>query len=85
LSDIPLSEAFLATCGDAPDWALALAGGDDDELLFTLPEGVAGLLRTCVPTPFTRIGTIDGEPGLRVLDAEGKPFSVQKPGYQHFT
>jgi len=85
LSEMPLSEAFRALCGDAPDWGLALAGGDDYELLFTLPEGVAGLLRTCVPTPFNRIGTIDAEPGLRLLDDDGRPFSLLTPGYQHFT
>lgn len=85
LSEVPLSEAFRAVCGDTPDWSLALAGGDDYELLFTLPEGVAGLLRTCVPTAFMRIGTIDAEPGLRVLDADGRPYSLPKPGYQHFT
>jgi len=85
LSELPLSEAFRAIGGDSPDWDLALSGGDDYELLFTLPEGVAGLLRTCVPTPFTRIGTIDAESGLRVLDSDGKPFELPKPGYQHFT
>jgi thiamine-monophosphate kinase len=85
LSELPLSDAFRAGCGDGPDWNLALAGGDDYELLFTLPQGVAGLLGTFVPTPFTRIGTIDAEPGLRVLDTEGRPFAIPKPGYQHFT
>jgi len=85
LADIPLSEAFTALGGDTLQWPLALSGGDDYELLFTLPEGVAGLLRTCIPTPFTRIGTIEMAPGLRVLDAQGQPFTLPEPGYQHFT
>ncbi|MFN2349122.1 MAG: thiamine-phosphate kinase [Thioalkalivibrio sp.] len=85
LADLPLSEAFTALGGEAPQWSLALSGGDDYELLFTLSEGVAGLLRTCVPTPFTRIGSIEASPGLRVLDAQGQPFTLPEPGYQHFT
>jgi thiamine-monophosphate kinase len=64
-----------------------LAGGDDYELLFTAPEAV----RTAVlaasktsATPVTRIGRIEADPGLRLVDAHGKPVSGRFASFDHF-
>jgi thiamine-monophosphate kinase len=65
----------------------ALTGGDDYELLFAAPAEAAASVAAIgerVAVPLTRIGRITAEPGLRVLDAEGRPMSLQKPGWRHF-
>jgi thiamine-monophosphate kinase len=65
-----------------------LAGGDDYELCFTVPrnrrsdvEALAGH----VGTALTRIGTIDAETGLRLVDSTGAPLSLQVHSFDHFT
>ncbi len=64
-----------------------LAGGDDYELAFTAPpaarEAVLQAARQ-THTPVTRIGRIEAEPGLRVLDAQGRPLPLQATSFDHF-
>lgn len=64
-----------------------LAGGDDYELAFTAPatarEAVLGAARQA-GTPVTRIGRIDAEPGLRLLDAQGQHLTGRFPSFDHF-
>jgi thiamine-monophosphate kinase len=66
---------------------LVFAGGDDYELAFTAPapqraavEAAAAATRTAV----TRIGRIDAEPGLRLVDAQGRPVTHRFAGFDHF-
>ncbi|QXL83686.1 thiamine-phosphate kinase [Comamonas sp. NLF-1-9] len=74
-----------------PDPALlrqcALAGGDDYELLFTAaPARRTAVLeagRRCA-TRLTRIGQIQAEPGLRLLDARGQPLAGDFASFDHF-
>lgn len=65
----------------------ALAGGDDYELLFTAPasraDAVAAAARQA-GVPVTRIGRIDAEPGLRLVDARGAPLENGFPSFDHF-
>lgn len=65
----------------------ALAGGDDYELLFTAPPAahvaVLAAGRTSA-TPVTCIGRIEAEPGLRVVDASGRPVSGRFASFDHF-
>jgi thiamine-monophosphate kinase len=67
--------------------ALALAGGDDYELLFTAPADrraevdAAGLASQ---TPVRRIGQIDAEPGLRLLGAQGEILPNTFTSFDHF-
>ncbi|MGF2528271.1 thiamine-phosphate kinase, partial [Ralstonia pseudosolanacearum] len=35
--------------------------------------------------PVTRIGRIDAEPGLRLIDAHGKPVAFSQAGFDHFS
>jgi thiamine-monophosphate kinase len=67
--------------------ALVLSGGDDYELAFTAPadrraavEGAAAQAQT----PVTRIGRIDAEPGLRLLDAQGRAVERRFASFDHF-
>ena len=54
--------------------ALVLGGGDDYELLFTAPPSASAAVQAAAQaaaTPVTRIGRIEAEPGLRLVDAQG--------------
>lgn len=81
---LPLSEAARGVPGGLD---AALTGGDDYELLFTVPPEVradVGDLATR-EAPLTRIGVITGERELVVLGPDGRPMSAKsKGGWQHF-
>lgn len=66
---------------------LALSGGDDYELLFTAPaylrEAVAQASRSS-QTAVTRIGQIETEPGLRLVDQRGQPLANRYTSFDHF-
>jgi thiamine-monophosphate kinase len=67
--------------------SLVLAGGDDYELAFTAPAGRREAVQAAAAaagTPVTRIGRIDGEPGLRLVDARGQPLPGRFAGFDHF-
>jgi thiamine-monophosphate kinase len=66
---------------------LVLAGGDDYELAFTAPPATRAAVAAAAAqagTAVTRIGRIDAEPGLRVLDAQGQPLTQGFTGFDHF-
>ncbi len=87
--------ASLLAAARHPDWRgsasaaleAVLAGGDDYELAFTAPpaarEAVLQAARQ-TRTPVTRVGRIEAEPGLRVLDAQGRPLPLQAASFDHF-
>ncbi len=89
LAAIPLSAAFLSSTpalGGDPN-ALALAGGEDYELLFTAPpdrKGDVVALLTKIGTPVSIIGEITADPGLAVIAADGSDYQVTAHGYNHF-
>ena len=64
-----------------------LAGGDDYELAFTAPparrDAVAAAAQAC-GTPVTRIGTVQAEPGLRLVDGDGQPVEHRYAAFDHF-
>ncbi|HEX7867646.1 MAG TPA: thiamine-phosphate kinase [Variovorax sp.] len=65
----------------------ALSGGDDYELVFTAPAsarnavGQAGMDSS---TRVTRIGRIEADAGLRIVDAAGAPVSQRFGSFDHF-
>lgn len=65
-----------------------LAGGDDYELVFTAPphlrEAVSQAAHSA-NTPVTRIGCIDANPQLRLLDAQGALVSGAFASFDHFS
>jgi thiamine-monophosphate kinase len=81
---LPLSRVG---CGIPGAREAALAGGDDYELLFTVPperrETVAALAAG-LDHALTRIGTIRAAPGLEVVDAAGRPIRIDRTGWRHF-
>jgi len=84
LSQLPISDAFQrAVTDDASLIDLALAGGEDYELVFTSPlKDLAGQLgRIC---PVTRIGTVTSIAGIRILQSDGELYHCQRDGFDHF-
>lgn len=64
-----------------------LSGGDDYELVFTAaPSQRAAVQAASIAsaTPVRRIGQIDAEPGLRLVDAQGRPVANTFPSFDHF-
>lgn len=81
---IPLSRAARALPGARTS---ALCGGDDYELLFTVPEDREPLLAPLserLNLPLTVIGRTRPEPGLEVVDEKGAPILLDRLGWRHF-
>ena len=80
---LPMSQA-LRSCSQQK---LALAGGDDYELCFTVPALRASEVRAIAERlglPLTRIGKIVAQRGCIVQDAGGNPLNIETEGYDHF-
>jgi thiamine-monophosphate kinase len=66
-----------------------LAGGDDYELVFTIPaarHAEVDILGSRLSLALTCIGTIDDDESVTptVLDADGQPVDTAQRGYDHF-
>jgi thiamine-monophosphate kinase len=85
--DIPLSPIYRRYMDKIPDRLSAITFGDDYELCFTVPSKRIDMLDRLVKNKsglFTRIGSIEAEPGLRVRDTKGKVISIGQFGHDHF-
>jgi thiamine-monophosphate kinase len=68
-------------------YALALAGGDDYELLFTAAPVQRAAIQAAAQASHTAvscIGQIRSELGLQVLDSQGQTLKQQFKSYDHF-
>lgn len=87
LDALPMSPVMQDAVSEAQRWSLALAGGDDYELCFTVPVEHHGALSTALShsgVKFTRIGRIvAGEPGIDYLQ-QGQAVSLSLQGWDHF-
>jgi thiamine-monophosphate kinase len=64
-----------------------LAGGDDYELVFTAPavqRDAAQAAAREAHTPITRIGRIEADPGLRLVDSQGRHIQQRYGSFDHF-
>jgi thiamine-monophosphate kinase len=81
----PTGQVLVAV--DPVHLVTAITGGDDYELLFAAPAGrereVAALAEE-LDIAVTAIGEIEREPGIRVVDVDGRPIAVGAGGYRHF-
>ncbi|SFM82040.1 thiamine-phosphate kinase [Variovorax sp. OV329] len=68
--------------------AFTLAGGDDYELAFTAPQASREAVEhagRAAATQVTRIGRIEAEAGLRLVDGKGQPLARQQyASFDHF-
>lgn len=80
---LPISDDLRAACVRF-GWsvqALAIYGGEDYELLFTLASSADPPM---IGVPVTRIGVVQAEPGVRLRDADGSVTPVTTRAFQHF-
>ncbi len=87
LASIPLSEEFIEAFDTRPEWQIALAFGDDYELLFTVPEHKLASLHRSIcefDCNITRIGRIETLQGLRLFTEDGRQYVPERTGYKHF-
>ena len=64
-----------------------LAGGDDYELAFTAAPARRGAVAAAAQasaTAVTRIGVVEDAPGLRLIDAQGRPVAQRYASFDHF-
>ena len=84
---LPLSTAVQKIKDKKYGWELALTGGDDYELCFTLPpehQAVLESKRSDFACTVSCIGRIEAERGLRCIEHDGTPYLPQGAGYRHF-
>ncbi len=79
----------LGNCSFEPDFWLecVLAGGDDYELVFTAPPDARERVEAAsaqAHTPVTRIGRIEAEPGLQLVDGAGRALTRRFVSFDHF-
>jgi len=66
---------------------LALSGGDDYELLFTAPPVQRQAVMKAAQesqTRISRIGQIESQPGLRLIDQDGRQLPNRYTSFDHF-
>lgn len=83
---LPVSEALLAAMGREAAREYALTGGEDYELLFTVPLARLGAMTNAVARglgPVTRIGSLVAGKGVKVF-ARGGVMQFSGSGFDHF-
>ena len=90
-ADVPLSAAGRKFVAHAPDrdrrLAQLITAGDDYEVLAAVPAPHAAELRAVAAAagmPMTEIGSLSPSVGLHIHAPDGLPFSVDRPGWDHF-
>jgi thiamine-monophosphate kinase len=66
----------------------SLAGGDDYELCFIAPSSLRHEVERAAQmtaTPVTRVGSIESQKGLRLVDNKGMPLPLDVSSFDHFT
>lgn len=78
---LPVSQAAYHAIETTPEWGLLVfSGGDDYELLFTVPPDKSHL----VPADCARIGEITEGNGVIVRGDDGQPMELKHKGFRHF-
>jgi len=83
--DVPRAEVFRGI-DVASQQQMVLAGGDDYELLFTARPDDRSRIQALATdaVALTRIGQIEAEPGLRLLDGDGALIEATLHAFDHF-
>ena len=86
---VPLSSAASAFLAEAPDYFQdAITGGDDYEILMTVPADVAHTFESDCQSgglQITGIGHItSGQDGVEVIGSDGRPLRLDHKSYEHF-
>jgi thiamine-monophosphate kinase len=87
LADLPFSSILQTQVLLEEAALLALQGGDDYELCFTIPpenEAKLQAIFKALDCRYTCIGIIEQEPGLRLYDSNNHLCNFELTGFQHF-
>lgn len=83
IASLPISAALSKALASPEE--LALHGGEDYQLLFTVaPEVLENLTRIPLGHKVTRIGRIVDGPGIDVIGPNGHREPLKSKGFQHF-
>ncbi|QBF82169.1 thiamine-phosphate kinase [Shewanella maritima] len=83
---IPLSTSMLESVDKDKALSYALTGGEDYELLFTVPEAQRGAIDTALlhaGVKFVKIGQICPGDKLKLVQ-DGQPYQIEQNGFEHF-
>ena len=86
LAALPLSSVYQAVRAQV-GWNPAVARGDDYELCFTLPAQRQSVLEAQAARfgcGLRRIGVIEAQPGLRLMEPSGSVYRPDRQGFDHF-
>ena len=85
---VPLSDAARAVVAADPKLLLtALSGGDDYEIVCTVPPAKAAGFRAAAEAagvPVSEIGRVIAGQGARFLGADGQPLVFERASFSHF-
>ncbi|QDO83095.1 thiamine-phosphate kinase [Shewanella psychropiezotolerans] len=84
---LPLSQAVKDSVSEQEALSYALSGGEDYELLFTVPEAQKGALEMALAhacVEFTQVGQVTSDKQLRLI-RNGEPFNLTNIGFEHFS
>src|SRR6478735_2936425 len=88
VASVPVSDAAKTViAGEAAALELALTGGDDYEIICTVPNKKAEDFRSAARgagVPVTELGGIKTGEGARFIDAAGKPLVFKRASFSHF-
>jgi thiamine-monophosphate kinase len=87
-ASLPLDETVVQLCGRRAldPLALALHGGEDFELLFTMsPENVSRLPKRVDAVSCSRIGELTDKPYAVLIQEKNRSWNLQPQGFTHFT
>ncbi|MBW4055449.1 MAG: thiamine-phosphate kinase [Proteobacteria bacterium] len=89
LVDLPLSASFRRHTAHLPviPYHLALSGGEDYELCFTAHRSNREKIVDCVKKSgiaATRIGIVTSSPEVKVVNRDGRRYTAQIEGFNHF-
>jgi thiamine-monophosphate kinase len=88
VGQVPLSDAAQAVLAADPAMLeTALTGGDDYEIVCTVPAAKAASFRAAAQAAnvaVTEVGAIKAGEGARFLDSGGKPLSFKRASFSHF-
>lgn len=84
---VPVSDALVEVVGNERAHTLALTGGEDYELCFTVHPDTAARMNQELPPEqwgYRRIGVLARNPGTRVLAADASVMDFSHSGFSHF-
>lgn len=88
LEHLPINPIIKKHYSEQQAWELALTGGDDYQLCFTIPKKRLESFERSIgdfDIKLTHIGTIEKQPGLRLVKPDDSPYELKHAeGYKHF-